>query len=40
MKQTVIALFSAAFAVLSASALAATKVVGNGGGCPPCPFCH
>ena len=40
MKRTLIGLLSAGFALLTTGALAATKVAGSGGCCPPCPFCH
>lgn len=39
MKARLIALFSAAFALVTTGAFAATKVAGNGC-CPPCPLCH
>lgn len=37
MKARLMALIGAAFALLTGSAYAATKVANC---CPPCPFCH
>jgi hypothetical protein len=40
MKQKLVGLFSAVFALMTTGAFAATRVAANGGCCPPSPLSH